>query len=495
MNHKAYLKTYFVKLLLINILCLYITFFISPVGSFSQIVETTINILNLTEDISGGGQPLDFAVNSETNFIYVVRVGSIFNVTVIDGSTGELVKHINTQILFPGEIALNEITNRIYFANAEVIGYLVIDGITNEVIGGGPSGTIELCDPIPISTRALALDVNPRTNRIYLGATIVEDCKQLLIVDGLNNEIIDFILIEGIEDPTRIVINSQTNEIFVITSGPDFMSTAKSIIKIDGETNEIITSRRFNVSLSGIDIDPLTNNIYVGVISGDNHSVIVFDSNLESIISTIEVDDPFGGLKLNPATNHLFLAHHDSNTVSVIDTLTNDLVKTLEVGLAPGAIDINPISNRVYVLNRTDKSITVIKDGVDEAPLPTITPTPSPTPEVSPTPFPSPEVSPAPTQPSSTISVSPVMAKRSAKFNTAIVTVADKSGVGISGVRIKAVPKGLMTNVQPKIAVTDINGNAEFKFRFGLVSKDGQIVFTTEDGLTAVLSQEDWERK
>lgn len=486
MNHKAYIRLYIAKLLLINILSLCITFFISTARSFSQIVETTINIPNLPEDISGGGQPLNFVVNSETNFIYVMRVGSVFNVTVIDGSTGELVKHINTQIFFPGGIALNEITNRIYAVDHEVLAYLVIDGITNEVIGRGPSGAIELCDPIPIESRALALKVNPQTNRIYLSAHIVGNCNQLLIIDGLNNEIIDFILIEGIEEPSGIVINSQTNEIYVITSGLDFRSTAHSIIKIDGETNEIITSRRFDVLLSGIDIDPLTNNVYIGVVSGDNYSVLVFDSNLENIISTIEVGDPFfGGLKLNPTTNHLFLAHHDSNRVSVIDTLTNDLVKTLEVGLGPGAIAINPISNRVYVLNHTSRSITVIRDGVDESPLPTITPTPSPTPEVSPT----------PTPPSSTISVSPVTAKRSAKFNTAIVTVADKSGAGIAGVGIKAVPKGLMTNVQPKMAVTDINGNAEFKFRFGLVSKDGQIVFTTEDGLTAVLSQEDWERK
>ena len=198
-------------------------------------------------------------------------------------------------------------------------------------------------------------------------------------------------------------------------------------------------------------------------------------------------------MKLNPSTNHLFLAHQDSNTVSVINTITNGLVKTLDVGLGPISIDINPVTNRVYVANHGSNSITIIQDGFDQTPSPTATATATPSPEVSftptTTPSPGPKVSPTPTQPGSTITINPATGKSSLIFKTAIVTVTDNNGDGISSVMVRAKANGLMANVKPKITKTDINGNAKFKFRFGFVSKDGRITFTV-DGLSTSIVQE-----
>lgn len=460
-----------------GISCLYVTLFISPARLHSQTVETTINLQEI-EGFFG----LAVAVNSKTNLIYISSIPP--RVIAIDGSTNEIIKNVSIDIHSPRQIVVNDLTNRLYINDGMNLLYIVIDLTTYEKIGAGPIG-VELCSTGPKGSLGFDIDVNPITDLIYVAGSTSDavstekPCYHIIVADGSNNDMVASTSIDA--EPLEIIVNSQTNQIYAAL-GQDFenVETDDFIIRIDGKTNEIANSVKIGPSIIALDIDPITNNVYIGAEKEDNYDVIVMDSNLENIIATIEVIDPFNDLKLNPATNHLFLSHRDSNTVSVIDTLTNDFVKKLEVGLNPGAIAINPASNMVYVVNNLSNTITVIKDGVNETPLPAITPTPSSRPEVSPT----------TSQPSSTISVSPVTAKKSVRFNKAIVTVADKSGVGISGVRIKAVSKGLMTNVVPKIAVTDINGNVKFKFRFGLVSKNGQIVFTTGDGLTTVLAQE-----
>jgi len=487
------------RLQLINILCLLAVISILPVSLYSQTVNTTINLAEHADV-----QPLNLVVNSETNLIYVLTVISVIT---INGSTNEIVNKIDNQILFPAGIVHNDITNMIYILDARTASYRVLDGLTNAFISSGPVVENDSC-LFGVLGGGLAIDLHPENNLIYLSANTGEDenCKQVIVSDGSNNNKIDSI--RGVA-PIALAVNSETNQIYGVSGQNDLnVAPDKSIIKIDGKTNEITNSLKLDMSPFTIEIDPRTDNIYIGAVMDNNYSLVVIDSNLENVISKIEIEDAFSGLKINPSSNHLFLANRDSNSVSVIDTLTNEFIKKLEAGNNPFNLDINSKTNKVYVLNIGSASITVINDGIDitlaPTPLSTVTTSPTLSPIVTPTPsatpspmftpaetqVPVPDLSPGPSPSSSTIVIDPVTAGSSVLFKDVTVTIYDNKGKVMPDVMIKARSKGFITKVQPETAMTGMRGNAKFRFRFGYVSRDGQISFTTNDGLTAELLQE-----
>jgi YVTN family beta-propeller protein len=56
-------------------------------------------------------------------------------------------------------------------------------------------------------------------------------------------------------------------------------------------------------------------------------------------------------IALNPATNTIYVANHDSNNVTVIDGFTGSLTATIPVGAAPVGVAVNPRTNFIYVAN------------------------------------------------------------------------------------------------------------------------------------------------
>ena len=56
-------------------------------------------------------------------------------------------------------------------------------------------------------------------------------------------------------------------------------------------------------------------------------------------------------MAVNPNTNRIYVANHDSNNVSVIDGASNTVVATVAVGTGPYGVAVNPNTNRIYVAN------------------------------------------------------------------------------------------------------------------------------------------------
>ena len=179
---------------------------------------------------------------AKINFFSLNRYSSFsssFNVNVIDGSSNEIIQNVATELAFPTDITINDVTNRVYILDSFSFIYCVIDGVTNKVIGKGPIGNVDFCDEGPLGS-AQDLAVNAETNRIYLSFSTGESCKQIIVTDGSNNEIIDSL--KGVA-PIDLAVNSELNQIYGLLakiSGDD--NTDNALIKIDGETNEISNS-------------------------------------------------------------------------------------------------------------------------------------------------------------------------------------------------------------------------------------------------------------
>ena len=66
------------------------------------------------------------------------------------------------------------------------------------------------------------------------------------------------------------------------------------------------------------------------------------------------------GIDINPITNKLYVANQFSNTISVIDTEKSEVEENIDVGNSPYDVDVNPFSNRIYASNRESNTVSVI---------------------------------------------------------------------------------------------------------------------------------------
>jgi YVTN family beta-propeller protein len=121
--------------------------------------------------------PVGVAVDSATDRIYVSNWGNGKHpgtVTVIDGDTN-LVTATVVVGTYPGPIAVNSTTNRIYVPDG-VNSLVVIDGATNS--------TQSIAAFVGDSVCPIAVD--PAVNRIYL---ICGGPTQLTVIDGATNNV------------------------------------------------------------------------------------------------------------------------------------------------------------------------------------------------------------------------------------------------------------------------------------------------------------------
>jgi len=167
--------------------------------------------------------PVDVAVNSETDRIYVANHGDGVHpgtVTVIDGDTNSITATVVVGP-YPGLIAVNSTTNRIYVPDG-VNSLVVIDGATN--------GTQSIATSVGSSVCPIAVD--PVINRIYL---ICGEAPELTVIDEATNKVsIVPVATSGYGDfPSHIAVNSSTHDVYVSNSS---RGGSTELTKINGTT-------------------------------------------------------------------------------------------------------------------------------------------------------------------------------------------------------------------------------------------------------------------
>jgi YVTN family beta-propeller protein len=247
-------------------------------------------------------------------------------------------------------VVVNPVTNRIYVANHINNTISVIDGNDNTKIAS-----------IKIGESLSKLAVNPNTNRIYAIEDHISKKEQnntLFVIDGSSNT-----KIAEVYGPySEVAINPNTNRIYAFSYKGDVISV------IDGINNTKIAEVKDDKSPFGIDVNPVTNKIYVAHHNFDinsnkwqNGTVSVIDGKNNTKIASILVGVNPVGIGVNPVTNKIYVTNYMEGTVSVIDGINNKIIGNL-IKLDPGVegIAVNPLTNKIYAANGINTTLYVI---------------------------------------------------------------------------------------------------------------------------------------
>jgi YVTN family beta-propeller protein len=221
-------------------------------------------------------------------------------------------------------------------------------------------GTIQMGTP-----HTSSVGINPTTNLIYGSGVFV-----VPVINGATNSTGGTVTttISGLPQFLQGVdVNPLTNRIYVVDVG------TPSLLVIDGATNTVMTTIPglfFRSRMVGV--NPVTNKIYVSNDgNGGGTTVQVIDGATNTIIKVISVGTGPNGVAINPGTNRIYIGNYISKTVSVIDGSSDSVIATILVGNQSIDIGLNPITNRIYVGNYVDNTVSVI-DGATNTVIATV---------------------------------------------------------------------------------------------------------------------------
>jgi YVTN family beta-propeller protein len=316
---------------------------LADVGATGPTVVATVTVGSLPEDV---------AVNADANRIYVTVSGQDAALSVVDGSTDQVVDEVAFGYP-PWAVALNPLTGRLYVSFAGGHGHEdfieVIDEATKQTV-----------DTVSVGSWPMDMAVNTATDRAYV---LNHADATVMVIEGATNQVVATVEVAFL--PRRVAVDQTTNRVYVRSQ--DALSV------IDGATNQVVDSIALDKSGGGLDLNSETGRIYVT--NTFDNSVSVIDSASKAVVATVPVGTEPDMLAVNPTTNHIIVTNEGSDDVTIIDGTTNSVVATLSVGDGPRGVAVNPVTNRAYVANRGDGSVSVISD----AP-PGGTPTPTPPP-------------------------------------------------------------------------------------------------------------------
>jgi YVTN family beta-propeller protein len=202
-----------------------------------------------------------------------------------------------------------------------------------------------------------AIVVNPNTNLIYVASAGNDPSgDHLTVIDGTTNAV-SYIRTANPLDPFQVsaAVNTMTNKIYIASEN------AGEVTIIDGATNS--TSTVGIASPLAIGVNPVTNKIYVA--SGIGVIMVIDGLAGRTTNLPFSGSSPFQAIAVNPNTNKIYITSFSQNKLTVLDGGTNSLA-TVNVGMSPTSIAVNPSTNKIYVVNSGSNDVTVI-DGASNA--------------------------------------------------------------------------------------------------------------------------------
>lgn len=383
---------------------------------FTFLLSATFASAETTMGILVGDQVGDIAVNPKTNTIYVYEGGPLpiqsnlcsaaSKITVIDGSTNEVVDHIDIDhdSRRGMSLAFNPTTNILYAGYTAKAGYAIslIDASNNKIISTTPvqsmgsiainentnmifqavwnpgsvvitNSTTNIFDvtSIRVGDYPSELATNPKTNKAYV---VSLPARSLYVIDGYSLKLEKVIPIP--DGPNHVTVNPRTNMIYTANSG-DYTKTGSAVSVIDGTSNNLIGAIQLDKRPSKVYVHPSTNTLYV--FSYYTKSVTVVDASTHNVISTFELSGAPQQFAANPNTGMIYLTTPGIKPITIINTSTNTfqelsstcpqfrgfvsstiIAGTIKVGDKPRSIAGNPTTNTIYVANHGSNFISVI---------------------------------------------------------------------------------------------------------------------------------------
>jgi YVTN family beta-propeller protein len=199
--------------------------YVTNMGSNTvSVINGTTNVVvnNITLTTGGHGEgaggtgffsPAGIAYNSDNGNLYVTNRGSD-TLTVINGTTNELVDGISLNAIAPSGIVYNAANNYIYVTNMGSNTVSVINGTTNTVVAN-----------IPVGLGPNGIAYNQNNGDVYV-ANSVNDT--LSIVDGLENTVISTIPLGNNNNPNDISYNINNDRLFVTNTNSSTVSAIEN---------------------------------------------------------------------------------------------------------------------------------------------------------------------------------------------------------------------------------------------------------------------------
>lgn len=372
-----------------------------PAAARAQTVVATIPI--------GTDVPRAVAVNPVTNKIYVasctshgIGLPATGSLTVIDGATNA------TTVIKGcfGDMAVNSVTNKIYFASGVIDGatdaltyisgvggtavavnpvtnkvYVASDGGYTYVIDGATNSFTTVIDPNALPLQAAAIAVNPATNKIYVANNGIfmpsnTNPGNVTVIDGATNSTTT-VTDPNAFTPVAVAVNPVTNKIYVANEGDYPGSNHGNVTVVDGATNSVTTLTDSNaLAPQSVAVNETTNTVYVAnandsALSGIG-GVTIIDGATNAISSVRDPNAWFPQVvAVDSATNMIYVASQgcfldDSCKNPGPVTIINGATKAVTTLISPNAknppaLAVDSTTNRIYVANFG--SVTVIDGG------------------------------------------------------------------------------------------------------------------------------------
>ena len=204
-------------------------------------------IILIMKSIPVGNTPLDVAVNTNSNKVYVVNYGDD-NVSVIDGKTNKWLKDIKVG-KNPIRIDINPNVSKIYVTNQGSNDVSVINEVTDRIKN------------IPVGDKPFSVAVNSNTNKIHIGYS---NSFEISVIDGISDELVKDDNEEEVKIPIHyacpsdIAINLEKNHSYVSFDCRDSIFLIK-----DSKNSTSTKANTLGKNNTNIAFNPNTNKIYV----------------------------------------------------------------------------------------------------------------------------------------------------------------------------------------------------------------------------------------
>ena len=197
------------------------------------------------------GSPVDLAINSVTDKIYVA-VPEASNLYVVNGTDDTILSKI-TLGGYPNAVAVNPITNTIYVSSVENDKVYVIDGYTDKVIDQIKAGPV---------VGDMSIDTNEFGGYGSIIFIANSGDNSVSILDGTTNKMIGNVTTD--EWPFSISVNPITNRAY-ITGLNNTISVIDYVTDIDHTFSGELIEPSIEVGLAprGIIVDHNTDKVYV----------------------------------------------------------------------------------------------------------------------------------------------------------------------------------------------------------------------------------------
>lgn len=302
------------------------------------VAPATVSALTTVKTIEVGSKPVDVAVNSSRNKIYVVNQDGN-SVSVLDGTSNS-----ETGVIYVGQapdaVDVDPVTGKVYVANRGSNSVSVIDGSIDSVIRN-----------VDVGSMPGATGVNVTSGKVYVAnggdATIS-------VLDRSTDTVTKTIAMSASTD--SIGVNPVTNKVYV-TSG--FSEAGGTVSVIDGSTDTMIGTIPVGQAPVPVAVNSSTNKIYVSNVADGSLSMI--DGASDVVERTIETYHDQYGLCLNDVTGEVYVSNYFGSLASR-DGTTCQFLKGVSVGSEPLGIDVNTLTNMIYVANSGDNTVSVVRD-------------------------------------------------------------------------------------------------------------------------------------